>query len=295
MLCAALLDCKVVLLRNLQACRLSCWLPARFARNLGRAQQPLQVSRTLVDGTTSGLRERQDRRRSAAALAEPYLRDGGKRGPVLVQFGRDCMPEDSSNVAARRGHRATPPPPLRPPHLLRRHPPVPVSLHQGPVLRGGILCTDQEVLPGGLSREGSVCERPQPGLALGAAVRDDWVGGRGAGGPPSFPLREASFDEREEAEEVPPAELEDEYEGVHMFGVSGMASKRMQSLLQARLSLHTAAAHRWLAACQRSPPIPSSLCLPACLPACHHWYRRVCRRRQQRGVQRCGGSGQPQH
>lgn len=113
------------------------------------------------------------------------------------------------------------------------------------MLRGGILCTDQEALPGGLSREGSVCERPQPGLALGAAVRDDWVGGRGAGGPPSFPLREASFDEREEVEgqEAPPAELEDEYEGAFMSGAPGMASKRMQSLLQARLCLLPAAAH----------------------------------------------------
>ncbi|PRW58614.1 TBC1 domain family member 17-like [Chlorella sorokiniana] len=95
---------------------------------------------------------------------------------------------------------------------------------EGPVLREGMLCTDQEVLPGGLSREGSMCERPRPGLAiaLGAAVRDDWVGGRGAGGPPSFPLREASFNEKEEGEEqeAPPAELEDEYEGVCAGGGS---------------------------------------------------------------------------
>jgi len=52
-------------------------------------------------------------------------------------------------------------------------------------------------------------------LALGAALSDDWVGGRGIRGPLSFPLHETTFEEREEIgdPEAPPAELEDEYEG----------------------------------------------------------------------------------
>ena len=96
----------------------------------------------------------------------------------------------------------TPPPRLHP----SIHPP------QGPVLKGGVLCTAQEALPDGLSREGSLCERRPAPHGLAAALRDDWVGGRE--GPLSFPLRDAAVAEADEEEqEALPADLEDEFEG----------------------------------------------------------------------------------
>lgn len=70
-----------------------------------------------------------------------------------------------------------------------------------------MLCTAQDSLPGGLSREGSVSmERrtPHSGAGILAGIRDNWVNGNGAA-PASHPLHDAM----EEEEALP----DEEYEG----------------------------------------------------------------------------------
>eukprot|EP00887_Chlorella_sp_A99_P005546 scaffold1.g5546.t1 len=109
----------------------------------------------------------------------------------------------------------------------------------GPVLRvqdGGqaVLCTDQESIDGGCSRESSVCEPVVAGARAGllpslTAVHEDWIGGSavaaacgsGAGrlaSPASYPLLDgadtAEGESEEEEEEGEGDEVEEGYEGV---------------------------------------------------------------------------------
>ena len=67
-----------------------------------------------------------------------------------------------------------------------------------------MLCVEQECLPGGRSREGSVCEARGSG-PLAAALRDGWVPGAG-NGPASHPLpdEEELLLQEQAAEEVAP-------------------------------------------------------------------------------------------
>lgn len=77
---------------------------------------------------------------------------------------------------------------------------------QGPVLKEGVWCTEQDSLPGGVSREGSTTERCNGGSGpLAAAVLENWAG------PVSFPLHDAVAED--DVEELP-ADIEDEFEGV---------------------------------------------------------------------------------
>ena len=74
------------------------------------------------------------------------------------------------------------------------------------MLRGGVLCTDQDSLEAGLSRETSANAGRPPAASLAVAVKEDWVG---HAGPSSHPLRDAGAGE----EEGMPADDEDEFEG----------------------------------------------------------------------------------
>lgn len=126
---------------------------------------------------------------------------------------------------------------------------------QGPVLRGGVLCTEQDSLEGGLSRESSVAEARAPGggASLAAAVREDWVGQ--PAGPASHPL----LDEGEE----PPADLEDEYEGEGGWGGqagSACFDAARQSSVVCRQQPLPADASRPCHRRPSSPPCPAGVC-----------------------------------
>lgn len=83
---------------------------------------------------------------------------------------------------------------------------------QGPEVREGLLCTAQDRLPGGISREGSMTGRHELGRGypnLSAAVRDNWLPSEGLA---SHPLDEHVADSH--MDEPLLADIEDEYEGV---------------------------------------------------------------------------------
>jgi hypothetical protein len=80
-------------------------------------------------------------------------------------------------------------------------------------LRDGMLCQEQDSLPGGISRESSMCERREPALptssSLAAALKDNWVGG-----PASHPLQEHGGAEGASGEEGMPDDGAEDYGGV---------------------------------------------------------------------------------
>lgn len=83
-------------------------------------------------------------------------------------------------------------------------------------MREGLLCTAQDRLPGGISREGSMTGRHELGRGypnLSAAVRDNWLPSEGLA---SHPLDEHVADSH--MDEPLLADIEDEYEGARSSG-----------------------------------------------------------------------------
>lgn len=100
------------------------------------------------------------------------------------------------------------------------------------VLRDGMLCQEQDSLPGGISRESSMCERREPGEptepSLAKALKDDWLGG-----PASHPLQEQGG-----AAEVAADDGSDEYEGAGQWAVGSDVASLLRGAAP-RLTLTT--------------------------------------------------------
>lgn len=82
---------------------------------------------------------------------------------------------------------------------------------KGAQLRDGLLCQEQDSLPGGMSREGSMCDRRDAAApSLAEAVKENWVGAPNR--LASHPISELVGNGGEE--EAMPGDIEDEFEGV---------------------------------------------------------------------------------